>query len=392
VYWHSLYLGENYKTLAGLYLHIPFCKKACHYCDFHFTQSLRQIDDMVDAICKELVLQNEFLGKDSIYSIYFGGGTPSLLEHHHLKQIMKVIKYEYDLASNIEITLEANPDDLSREKLQAFYDNGVNRLSIGIQSFNNDHLKWMNRQHSGEEAMEAVYEARQVGFENISVDLIYAVPYGDHSIWENDLKQALRLRPEHISSYCLTIEPKTAFGKWLEQGKLYEVEEEFAAEQFEMLIDTLRQYGYDQYEISNFAQPGYESRHNSNYWKDEKYLGVGPSAHSYNGKFRKANVANNAKYLLGLSENKIPFEVIHLSKEDQANEYILTSLRTKWGLNLNHLKNKYGVDLLMVHRDYLNKLSLQDLLYEEDEHLILTDSGKLLADKVASDLFIELNP
>ena len=224
-----------------------------------------------------------------------------------------------------------------------FYDNGVNRLSIGIQSFNNDHLKWMNRQHSGEEAMEAVYEARQVGFENISVDLIYAVPYGDHSIWENDLKQALRLRPEHISSYCLTIEPKTAFGKWLEQGKLYEVEEEFAAEQFEMLIDTLRQYGYDQYEISNFAQPGYESRHNSNYWKDEKYLGVGPSAHSYNGKFRKANVANNAKYLLGLSENKIPFEVIHLSKEDQANEYILTSLRTKWGLNLNHLKNWHVV-------------------------------------------------
>lgn len=344
---------------------------------------------MVDALCLELEMQSEFLGKDSVYTIYLGGGTPSLLEHQHLKKIMKVIQYEYDLASNIEITLEANPDDLSPEKLEAFYSNGINRLSIGIQSFHNENLEWMNRQHTGDEAIEAVLNAREAGFENISIDLIYAVPAADHSIWEADLKQAIRLRPEHISSYCLTIEPRTAFGKWLEKGRIQEIDEDFAAEQFEILLDTMYRHGYDQYEISNFAQPGYESRHNSAYWKDEKYLGIGPSAHSYNGKFRKANVANNAKYLKGMEEGKIPFEVITLSREDQINEYILTSLRTKWGCSLDLLKEKYGVDLLMEHRDYLNKISLQDLIYEDERHLILTDSGKLLADKLASDLFVE---
>lgn len=344
---------------------------------------------MVDALCKELKMQNEFLGKDSVFSIYFGGGTPSLLEHHHLKKLMKVIQFEYDLASNIEITLEANPDDLTEEKLQAFYDCGINRLSIGIQTFHDENLKWMNRQHTAEEAQNTFYLARQAGFENISIDLIYGIPYGDHSLWKEDLKQAIRLRPEHISSYCLTIEPKTAFGKWLERGQLQEVDEDYAAEQFEILLDTLYRHGYDQYEISNFAQPGYESNHNSNYWRDEKYLGIGPSAHSYNGKFRKANVSNNAKYLKGMAENSIPFEVIHLSKEYQINEYILTSLRTKWGCDLSLLKQKYDTDLLKIHRDYLNKLALQDLIYEEDQHLFLTDSGKLLADKVASDLFVE---
>ena len=344
---------------------------------------------MVDAICKELEMQKDFLGRDAVYTIYFGGGTPSLLEHEHLKKIMKTIQYEYDLASNIEITLEANPDDLTPEKLASFYENGINRLSIGIQSFNDENLKWMNRQHTGQEAIDAVLNARQAGFENISVDLIYAVPYEYHSIWEADLKQAIRLRPEHISSYCLTIEPKTAFGRWVEKGQMPEIDEDFAADQFEILLETMYKYGYDQYEISNFAQPGYESRHNSSYWKDEKYLGIGPSAHSYNGKFRKANVSNNAKYIKGLDEGVIPFEVIVLSKEDQVNEYILTSLRTKWGCSLELLKEKYGVDLLMIHRDYLNKIALQDLIYEDEDHLILTDSGKLLADKLASDLFVE---
>lgn len=343
---------------------------------------------MVDGICKELIHQKDFLGKDGVYSIYFGGGTPSLLEHHHLKKIMKTIQYEYDLASNIEVTLEANPDDLSLDKLQAFADNGINRLSIGIQSFNDENLKWMNRQHSARQAEDAIFNARKAGFENISIDLIYALPAQDHSVWEADLKQAILLRPEHISSYCLTIEPKTAFGKWVEKGQMPEIDEDFAAEQFEILLETMYKYNYDQYEISNFAQPGYESQHNSNYWKDEKYLGVGPSAHSYNSKIRRANVANNAKYLKGIEEGKAPFEVIVLSKEDQVNEYILTSLRTKWGCSLDLLKEKYGVDLLRVHGDYLNKISLQDLIYEDEGHLILTDSGKLLADKLAADLFI----
>ncbi|MBO3698882.1 radical SAM family heme chaperone HemW [Roseivirga sp. E12] len=375
--------------MAGLYIHIPFCKKACHYCDFHFTQSVGQIDAMVDAIADELVMQSDFLGRDTVYTVYFGGGTPSLLEGPHLKKLMRIIQHEYALSSNPEITIEANPDDLDKEKLSTFFDHGVNRLSIGVQSFNDDQLKWMNRQHSSSQAMDTFYLARQMGFENISLDLIYALPSENHDNWLRDLKMITTLRPEHISSYCLTIEPQTAFGNWLKKGKIKAIDEDFAADQFEILLEIMSKYGYEQYEISNFAQPGYESQHNSAYWKDEKYLGIGPSAHSYNGKFRKANVANNAKYLKGIEEGEIPFEVITLSLEDQVNEYILTSLRTKWGCDLSLLKAKYEVDLLAEQEHYLNKLAGKGLIFEDEGFLVLTDQGKLLADKIASDLFIE---
>lgn len=375
--------------MAGLYIHIPFCKKACHYCDFHFSQSLGQIDEMVDAIGEELIMQSDFLGRDTIYTIYFGGGTPSLLEGPHLKKLMGMIQSEYVLSSNPEVTMEANPDDLTEEKLTTFFNLGVNRLSIGVQSFNDKHLKWMNRQHTSKEAIDTFHLARKVGFENISLDLIYALPGENHENWLNDLEMMVGLRPEHISSYCLTIEPQTAFGNWLKKGKIKAIDEDFAADQFEILLDTMAKYGYDQYEISNFAQPGYESQHNSAYWKDEKYLGIGPSAHSYSGKFRKANVANNAKYLKGIKEGEVPAEVITLSPEDQVNEYILTSLRTKWGCDMSRLKTKYNVDLLSEQEHYLNKLASQDLIYEDEGCLILTNKGKLLADKIASDLFIE---
>ena len=375
--------------MAGLYIHIPFCKKACHYCDFHFSQSLDQIDEMVDAIGEELIMQSDFLGRDTIYTIYFGGGTPSLLEGPHLKKLMGIIQSEYVLSSNPEVTMEANPDDLTEEKLTTFFNLGVNRLSIGVQSFNDKHLKWMNRQHTSKEAIDTFHLARKVGFENISLDLIYALPGENHENWLNDLEMMVGLRPEHISSYCLTIEPQTAFGNWLKKGKIKAIDEDFAADQFEILLDTMAKYGYDQYEISNFAQPGYESQHNSAYWKDEKYLGIGPSAHSYSGKFRKANVANNAKYLKGIKEGEVPAEVITLSPEDQVNEYILTSLRTKWGCDMSRLKTKYNVDLLSEQEHYLNKLASQDLIYEDEGCLILTNKGKLLADKIASDLFIE---
>ncbi|WP_422007771.1 radical SAM family heme chaperone HemW [Roseivirga pacifica] len=376
--------------MAGLYIHIPFCKKACHYCDFHFTQSVKQMDEMVNAIDTELKMQNEFLGHDPVRTIYFGGGTPSLLEDHHMKQLMRTIRFEYDLSSNPEITLEANPDDLSREKLDMFYAHGVNRLSIGVQTFNNELLTWMNRQHNADEALNCFYQARQAGFENISMDLIYALPAENHDIWLKDLKQMTQLRPEHISAYCLTIEPRTAFGNWLNKGRISDIDEEHAASQFEILTEVLNKYGYEQYEISNFAQPGYESQHNSGYWKDEKYLGIGPSAHSYNGKFRKANIANNAKYMKSIhDERKILFDVMTLSPEDQVNEYILTSLRTKWGCDMDLLQSKYGVDLKQIHGFYLEKLAYKDLLFEDEGFLILTDKGKLLADKIAADLFID---
>lgn len=375
--------------MAGLYIHIPFCKKACHYCDFHFTQSVNQIDDMVDAIGKELVMQKDFLGNDTVYTIYFGGGTPSLLEGEHLKRLMQIIQHEYNLSSNPEVTLEGNPDDLTEEKLSTFFDHGVNRLSIGIQSFNDDKLKWMNRQHTSTEAIDTFHNARRIGFENISLDLIYALPHENHDLWLADLKKITALRPEHISSYCLTIEPKTAFGNWLQKGKIKPINEDFAADQFEILMESLAKQGYDQYEISNFSLPGYESQHNSAYWKDEKYLGIGPSAHSYNGKFRKANVANNGKYLKGIAEDKIPFEVITLTHEDRINEYLLTSLRTKWGCDLELLKSKYDVDLLTIREKYLTKISNHELIYEDDGFLILTNAGKLLADQIAADLFID---
>lgn len=342
---------------------------------------------MVDALAEELQMQNDFLGNDIVRTIYFGGGTPSLLEDHHMKKLMKLISFEYDLSSNPEVTLEANPDDLSMEKLQMFYSHGVNRLSIGVQTFHDDMLQWMNRQHTSEEAEQSFYNAREAGFENISMDLIYALPADNHDLWLSDLRKMVRLNPEHISAYCLTIEPQTAFGNWLRKDIIQPINEDHAAEQFEMLIEVLSKYKYDQYEISNFAQPGYESQHNSGYWRDEKYLGIGPSAHSYNGNFRKANVANNAKYMQGLQLGKIPFEVITLSREDQINEYILTSLRTKWGCDLELLKNKYGFDLMQQHGSHLEKLAYESYLFEDEGFIILTDSGKLFADKIASELF-----
>lgn len=342
---------------------------------------------MVDALAEELQMQNDFLGNDIVRTIYFGGGTPSLLEDHHMKKLMKLISFEYDLSSNPEVTLEANPDDLSMEKLQMFYSHGVNRLSIGVQTFHDDMLQWMNRQHTSEEAEQCFYNAREAGFENISMDLIYALPADNHDLWLSDLRKMVRLNPEHISAYCLTIEPQTAFGNWLRKDIIQPINEDHAAEQFEMLIEVLSKYKYDQYEISNFAQPGYESQHNSGYWRDEKYLGIGPSAHSYNGKFRKANVANNAKYMQGLQLGKIPFEVITLSREDQINEYILTSLRTKWGCDLELLKNKYGFDLMQQHGSHLEKLAYESYLFEDEGFIILTNSGKLFADKIASELF-----
>ncbi|WP_421977656.1 radical SAM family heme chaperone HemW [Roseivirga seohaensis] len=374
--------------MAGLYIHIPFCKKACHYCDFHFTQSLGQMDSMVNAICKELEMQADYLNGEAINTIYFGGGTPSLMSEDQLKRIMKQIQHTFNLASNPEITLEANPDDLDGDQLKSLYASGINRLSMGIQSFHEPHLKWMNRQHTAEQAEMCFYNARKAGFENISVDLIYALPHHNHEIWERDLMKVIHMRPEHISSYCLTIEPKTAFGHLVSKGKMKDVEEEYAAQQFEILTETLDRYGFEQYEISNFAQPGYESQHNGNYWKQEKYLGIGPSAHSFNGHFKQANVSNNAKYIKGINDGIIPFEKIILTKEDQINEYILTSLRTKWGCDTEWLKQKHKVDLLKMHEDYLMRIDYKGMIQVEDGCITLTNNGKLLADKIASDLFV----
>ena len=272
--------------MAGIYIHIPFCKQACHYCDFHFSVNTKRKAEMVKAIVQELRLQHNYLGNETVNTIYLGGGTPSLLSEAELVAILDACHQYFKIAPETEITLEANPDDLSQEKLLAFRGAGVNRLSVGIQSFYEPHLQYLNRAHSAEEAVRSIRQAQDIGFDNISLDLIYAIPSPDHTIWESDLAIAMDLQPQHISSYALAIEEKTVFGHQQRRGVLLEVEENFTVTQFERLLSTLKAHGYEQYEVSNFCQPNYESKHNSNYWRRQPYLGVGPSAHSYNGESR----------------------------------------------------------------------------------------------------------
>ena len=376
--------------MSGLYIHIPFCKQACHYCDFHFSTNLQTKQQLVESICKEISLQKNYLGKEAtLQTIYFGGGTPSLLNARELDAIFQTIYTNFTVAPQAEITLEANPDDLSAEKLKMLQQSSVNRLSIGIQSFYEPHLQYMNRAHQAQEATDSIKQAQDVGFSNISIDLIYGIPHPDHSVWERDLSKAIDLSIQHVSAYCLTIEPDTAFGNWLQKGKIRPVEEEFSIEQFSLLISTLATAGFEQYEISNFALPGHHSKHNSNYWKKQMYLGIGPSAHSYDGKTRQYNVSNNIKYIKSLENNLIPATLEVLSVPDQVNEYILTSLRTKWGCDLKEINYLHGIDLKKRNDIYINTILERRLITIEDNILKLTPEGKLLADQIASDLFIE---
>jgi oxygen-independent coproporphyrinogen III oxidase len=375
--------------LSGLYIHIPFCKQACHYCDFHFSTNLKTKDHLIAALVTELALQQEYLGKNAtLETIYFGGGTPSLLNKADLNTIFEAIYKHFTIAPNPEITLEANPDDLTTLKLAKLKDFPVNRFSIGIQSFYEPHLLFLNRAHNASEAGDCVKKAQDAGFNNISIDLIYAISHPDHSVWEQDMATAVQLNIQHISAYCLTIEKRTAFGKWLHTGKIQDVDEEFSAQQFISLIHTLQNNGFEQYEISNFALPGYEARHNSNYWKKKPYLGIGPSAHSFNGVARQFNVASNTQYIKSLEKNVVPYTLETLTLANQVNEYIMTSLRTKWGCNLRDVKNWAGIDIQEANKMYLSQCLKRNLLTLENEVLRLTESGKLVADQIASDLFV----
>ncbi len=374
--------------MAGIYLHIPFCKQACYYCDFHFSTSLETKNELVKAISRELILQKDYVKGEAINTIYFGGGTPSLLSEEELKMLFDTIYKNYIVNPAAEITLEANPDDLDVSNLKQFYSAGVNRLSIGIQSFDDNVLRFLNRAHDSIAAKSCVNEARSIGFKNISIDLIYAIPGQGDIAWKNNIKQALDLSPEHISSYSLTIEDKTVFGRWAATGKLKITEDEIAATQLEILTEQLEAAGFEQYEISNFSRQGFESKHNSSYWKQEKYLGVGPSAHSYNERSRQYNINNNAAYTRSLQQNVIPFTLETLAVEDKINDYLLTTLRTHWGTDLKKMQALYGYDLLADHQQYIESLCSQKLATLENDTLLLTKRGKLLADKIASDLFV----
>ncbi|MBX2955683.1 MAG: radical SAM family heme chaperone HemW [Cyclobacteriaceae bacterium] len=375
--------------MAGLYFHIPFCKQACYYCDFHFSTNQEVRAEMVKALVKELHLQKDFLNGEVINTVYIGGGTPSLLKCEELHSLLDAVRNLHQLNSTAEITLEANPDDLTDDTLTKVKQVGINRLSIGVQTFHNDLLKFMNRAHDSATALQAIQSARKAGFDNISIDLIYAITGQDDVRWKEDIQQALEVNPEHLSCYSLTIEEKTVFGKWSAIGKLKTVEDDVAAYQLEVLMGTLSAAGYEHYEISNFAKPGFYSRHNSSYWKQQKYLGIGPSAHSYNGSIRQFNIANNHLYLKSIQKNEIPAEKEVLTIENKINEYILTTLRTQWGTDLTKLKQEFNVDLLQQNSAYIQQLIERDQAILANGVLILTRKGKLLADKLASDLFVE---
>jgi len=374
--------------MAGLYFHIPFCKQACHYCDFHFSTNQTLKSELVNQLAAELILQKEYLQDEPIETIYLGGGTPSLLSAHELEILFNSIDKNYHVATHAEITLEANPDDLTSQKLSDLHAAGVNRLSIGIQSFDETVLKFLNRAHSATEALNCIEAARKAGIQNISIDLIYSIPGQHEDTLKKNLAVALSQRPNHISAYSLTVEEKTVFGRWATKGKLLAMDEDQSAHQFELVMDTLTQNGYQHYEISNYCLPGFHSTHNTSYWQGKNYLGLGPSAHSYNGVSRQFNVSNNHLYIKSIKKGTVPFEQEILTKENKINEYLFTSLRTEWGCDLNHLTQQYGYDLATKNKLYLNQLVANSLVKLTRDTITLTRAGKLLADRIASGLFV----
>ena len=372
--------------MAGIYIHIPFCKQACHYCDFHFSTSLTYKAELIQALMQEIRLQKDFLKGETIETIYFGGGTPSLLEGEEINLLIDSIISQHTVSSEAEITLEANPDDLSVQKIRAMKQTPVNRASIGIQSFFDEDLVWMNRAHRSSEAEASVKRAQDAGFENITADLIYGYPLLTDQKWKQNLDKIFELQIPHISSYSMTIEPRTALASFIKKKKQPPMSEDQSAGQFIELMDAMQTHGFEHYEISNFCRPGHYSRHNTNYWKGVKYLGIGPSAHSYDGEKRQWNIANNEKYMEAIGKKSIPAEMEILTETNRLNEYIMTSLRTQWGLvmeTLNHIAPGASDQLLKEAAAYFDK----GWIRTENRTIYLTQAGKLYADHIASELF-----
>ncbi|MEP6628008.1 MAG: radical SAM family heme chaperone HemW [Ginsengibacter sp.] len=386
--------------MAGIYIHIPFCKQACYYCNFHFSTSLSLKAEMVDSIVEEIKIRSQALLENKnpeisilqspdelIETIYFGGGTPSLLSENEMSSILSVIKINYNVLPDAEITIETNPDDINFENLQNWKNAGINRLSIGIQSFVERDLVWMNRAHNAVQALECIRLARQVGFNNFSIDLIFGTPGLSNEEWERNVQTVIDLKVPHISSYALTVEPKTALQKMIALKKKEDVNNDLQAAQYSMLMTMLRNAGYEHYEISNFAQPGFRSRHNSSYWQRTTYIGIGPSAHSYDGKMRMWNKANNPLYIKSIKEGAIPFETETLTHTQKLDEYIMTSLRTIEGTDLQFIENNFSKE----ERERIEIVISQNVekahFSINNENIILTDEGRLFADAIAVKLF-----
>lgn len=372
--------------MSGIYIHIPFCKQACHYCDFHFSTSRKHQARMVQAISQEIILRKTELNSE-IKTIYFGGGTPSLLSKTEVEAILDLIKTHYSLDPNAEITLEANPDDLSETYLEALVTTNVNRLSIGVQSFFEDDLKLMNRAHNATEAIESVKMAKRY-FDNISIDLIYGIPGMSLQKWEANLQQVFALDIPHISCYALTVEPNTALERFISNKIIDPVEDDLARQHYDVLVNTMQEQAYDNYEFSNFGKRSYYSQNNMAYWTGKFYLGIGPSAHSYNGENRSWNIKNNPKYLKSIEEGILPQEQESLTKTDRFNEYIMTGLRTQFGVSLNQIEKDFGLTYRAYLTDQLQPLLKDKLIYvNSDEVIHVVQDQKFLTDGISAELF-----
>lgn len=374
--------------MAGIYIHIPFCKKICHYCDFHKSLNIDDKSRMIKAIVKEMKMQKDFLGSEKVQTIYFGGGTPSVLDYKEVVSLFEGLYKYFRISKDPEITFEANPDDLSKKYLKDLKKAGINRLSLGVQAFSDEELKLLNRRHNSETGIKAVNNSKETGFENISIDLIYGIPGMKLKKWERNLDIAFEMNINHISAYHLTIENGTELLKLIKKGVLELPDENLSIEQFKMLMRKAGGNRFLQYEISNFCLDGFFSKHNTNYWKQVKYLGLGPSAHSYNGKIRQWNIADNEVYTDHINKNEISFEKEYLDNRKKYNEYILTSLRTMWGIDLKYLEENYSKEAM----DYCTGLSKRFIDYgminRSKDNLILTEQGKLIADNITSELLM----
>lgn len=374
--------------MAGIYIHIPFCKQACHYCDFHFSTSQQLRERVIKSILLEIKQSKDYLQDSKSSTIYFGGGTPSILTPEELKIILDAINSNFDISSDAELTIECNPDDLNRERLRSFKKLGINRLSIGIQSFRNEDLELMNRAHNSKEALECVGIAQELGFDNITIDLIYGIPGLDFSAWKKNVETAISLRVQHISAYNLTIEHQTAFFHFIKKGKMKDVSEAESIEQYIYLRDRLAEEGFEQYEVSNWCLPNRESKHNSSYWLGEHYLGLGPSAHGFDGKSRRWNIANNPKYCIALEAGEKSYEEELLDRNTRFNEYLLTRLRTKWGIDLEFIQETFDIDFQSMYKTELTVLENEGKLIRKGSAMFLSPLGLLQADGISSGFFM----
>lgn len=375
--------------MAGIYIHIPFCKKACTYCDFHFTTSTKYINEMVDAICLEIKLKKYRLADQQVGSIYFGGGTPSVLSSASLEKIFNTLTENFSISDNAEITIEANPDDLDSKKIAEFRQFPINRFSIGIQSFFNEDLIWMNRAHTATEAESCIKRSQDAGFDNLSIDLIYGYPLLTNEKWLSNIETTIALQTPHISAYSLTVENKTALANAIKTGKQMGLSDEQSVAQFKTLTEKLAKAEFEHYEISNYALPGKYAVHNTNYWRGVPYLGIGPSAHGFDGYNRYLNIANNAKYIALLADNKLAETVEELTINDRFNEYIMTSLRTMWGIDLEKIKKEFGLTYVEQTKKQIEQFLVKQQLILDKNKICLTQNGKLFADGIAAELFTE---